>query len=96
MWKIIPSFTLFLILGFFRRIYQKYVLRGIHPIFLFFANGSILFLFGLTFGIVHWIQSAKTHIPATTGTIMLSALPLLMGFEMLLWAIVLDIQEESK
>lgn len=96
MWKIIPQFSLFLIVGFFRRIYKKYVLRGIHPIFLFFFFGNISFLWGVLFGIYAWHRSAVTGIPATTGTVMLSVLPLLMGFEMLLWAIVLDIQEQPK
>lgn len=96
MWKIIPSFTLFLIGGFFRRIYQKYVLRGVHPIFLFFFFGTLFLLFGLGFGITHWINSLHTGVPATTGTVMLAALPFLMGFEMILWGFVLDIQEQPK
>ncbi|HBG81390.1 TPA: hypothetical protein DDW69_00960 [candidate division CPR2 bacterium] len=96
MWKIIPQFTLFLVGGFFRRIYKKYVLRGIHPIFLFFLFGSILFLWGIIFGAYAWHRSAITGDPATTGTVMISAIPFLMGFEMLLWALVLDIQEDPK
>ncbi len=96
MWKIIPSFTVFLIKGFFRRLYRKYILRGIHPVALFFFSGLILFTWGLTFGILVWRNSVLTGTPATTGTVMLSALPFLMGFELLLWALVLDIQEEPK
>jgi glycosyltransferase involved in cell wall biosynthesis len=96
MWKIIPQFTWFLFLGFFRRIFKKYVLRGIHPIALFFFSGTLLFMWGLGFGAIKWIESINTGVAATTGTVMLAALPLLMGFEMLLWAFVLDIQEQPK
>lgn len=96
LWKIIPSFSIFLFFGFFRRIFKKYVLRGFHPIAIFMFFGSILLLFGLLFGLFQWHNSKTSGIPATTGTVMLSALPLLMGFEMLLWSIVLDIQEEPK
>jgi glycosyltransferase involved in cell wall biosynthesis len=95
-WKIIPSFTIFLVKGFFKRITYKYLLRGIHPIFLFLFFGSLLFVWGFFFGIFTWINSVKNIMPATTGTVMLAVLPLLMGFELLLWALVLDIQEEPK
>lgn len=96
MWKIIPSFSFFLMKGFFRRLYKKYILRGVHPIALFFFSGSVLFTWGLVFGILAWRNSALTKTPATAGTVMLSVVPLLMGFEMLLWSLVLDIQEEPK
>lgn len=96
LWKIVPSFSWFLFLGFFRRIFKKYFLRGFHPIFFFFLFGSILFLFGIIFGLLSWRQSQLTGIPATTGTVMVAALPFLMGFEMLLWGLVLDIQEEPR
>lgn len=96
LWKIIPYFTWFLFVGFFRRIFKKYVLRGFHPIAIFLFFGTIFTFFGLIFGTIHWVLAAKTHTPATTGTVMLAALPLFMGFEMLLWALILDIQEEPK
>jgi glycosyltransferase involved in cell wall biosynthesis len=51
LWKIIPSFSLFLFFGFFRRIFKKYFLRGFHPIFFFLLFGNILFWFGLIFGL---------------------------------------------
>lgn len=96
LWKIIPLYMYFLTAGFFRRIYRKYILRGFHPIALFFLSGSFLFWWGVIFGILKWRDSSITGIPATTGTVMLAALPLLMGFEMILWGFVLDIQEEPK
>ncbi len=94
MWKIIPNLSTFLFLGLFRRLYRKYVLRGIHPVALFFSSGLILLLWGIGFGVLAWHRSAVTGIPATTGTVMLAAIPFLMGFEMMLWSLVLDIQED--
>lgn len=96
MWKIVPQFSWFLFKGFFRRIYKKYVLRGIHPIALFFFSGSIFLIWGIVFGAYTWHQSIQTAVAATTGTVMLSVLPFLMGFQLLLWALVLDIQEQPK
>lgn len=95
-WKIIPYFSVFLFMGFFRRIFKKYVLRGFHPIALLFFSGSIFFWWGIIFGLLKWHQTITTQTPATTGTVMLASLPFLMGFEMLLWALILDIQEEPK
>jgi len=94
--KIIPQFSIFLFKGFFRRIWRKYVIQGLHPVAIFMFFGSLLFIWGLGFGIWIWATTAQTGVAATTGTVMLSVLPLLMGFELLLWAFVLDVQEGTK
>lgn len=94
-WKIIFPFTFFLMKRFVYRIFRKYVLDGFHPIALFMTTGSLLFGWGLLFGIyeviVHWGKQ-----PAATGIVMLAVLPFLMGFQLLLQAFVLDIQEGNK
>jgi glycosyltransferase involved in cell wall biosynthesis len=92
------SFTFpFLLLGrFFRRVEQKYVLRDFSPIALFLFLGALLFGWGAGFGVYLWIETALTGIATPTGTIMLSLLPLILGFQLLLQAIVLDIQETPK
>lgn len=93
--KIIVPFVIFLVRRFFYRIFRKYVMDGFHPIALFMSTGSLLFGWGLLFGIyeiiVHWGKA-----PAATGIVMLAVLPFLMGFQLLLQAFVLDIQEGSK
>jgi len=53
-------------------------------------------LFGVTFGGYHWIISVQTMQPATAGTVMLSAVPVILGFQLLLQAIVLDIENVPK
>ncbi|MGA9770340.1 MAG: glycosyltransferase family 2 protein [Blastocatellia bacterium] len=90
------TFPLLLIRRFFRRIYQKYVLRDFSPIALFLFLGSLLFAWGTGFGIYLWVESAITGAATPTGTIMLSLLPLILGFQLLLQAIVLDIQETPR
>ena len=96
LFKIIPTFTIFLTKGFFRRLFYKYIVRGFHPVALFLLFGFLLFGWGFVFGILTWIHTLRSHVPATTGTVMLSVLPFLTGFQLLLWAFVLDIQEEPK
>jgi len=94
--KIGVTFPLLFISRFWRRIYQKYVLRDFSPIALFLFMGILLLVWGLAFGIYHWILSIVTEHVATTGTVMLAVLPLILGFQLILQAIVLDIQETPK
>jgi glycosyltransferase involved in cell wall biosynthesis len=90
------TFPLLFIPRFWRRIYQKYVLRDFSPIALFLFLGIILFTWGVLFGAYHWILSISTGHVAPTGTVMLAVLPLILGFQLILQAIVLDIQETPK
>ncbi|HAF12286.1 MAG TPA: glycosyl transferase family 2 [Blastocatellia bacterium] len=94
--KIGVTFPLLFIPRLWRRIYQKYVLRDFSPIALFLFLGLFLFGWGVFFGAYHWIKSlAEGHV-TPTGTIMLSVLPLILGFQLVLQAIVLDIQETPR
>lgn len=90
------TFPLLLIRRFLRRIYQKYILRDFSPIALFLFLGTLLFGWGMGFGIYLWVRGAMTGVATPTGTIMLSLLPLILGFQLLLQAIVLDIQETPR
>jgi glycosyltransferase involved in cell wall biosynthesis len=81
---------------YWRRIYRKYVLVDFSPIALFLFVGLLLFGWGMGFGFWIWWNSAHTHVPTPTGTIMLSLLPLILGFQLILEAIVLDIQETPR
>lgn len=94
--KVAITFPVLLLLRFFYRVYQKYILRDFSPIALFLILGVILFGWGGGFGLYLWIKSlGATHL-TPTGTIMLALLPLILGFQLLLQAIVLDIEETPK
>lgn len=90
------TFPLLFIPRFWKRIYRKYVVRDFSPIALFLFLGLLLFAWGLIFGAYHWILSIVTDHVATTGTVMLAVLPLILGFQLILQAVVLDIQETPK
>ena len=90
------TFPLLFLPRFCRRIYQKYILRDFSPIALFLIMGLLLFAWGFIFGAYHWVLSILTNHVATTGTVMLAVLPLILGFQLILQAIVLDIQETRK
>lgn len=94
--NIILTFPFLLLRKFFYRVYQKYVLRDFSPIALFLFLGMALFSWGSLFGTYLWVKSILTGLPTATGTIMLALLPLILGFQLLLQAVVLDIQQTPK
>lgn len=95
-WAVMVSFPLRLAQGLLRRIWQKYVLRDFSPIAMFWLLGLPLLAFGFLFGLWHWVQSFRLGQPAPTGTVMLSVLPFLLGFELILQAIILEIRESPR
>lgn len=95
-WRVLMTFPFRLAKGLGRRIWQKYVLRDFSPIAMFWLLGLPLLTFGFCFGLWHWFLSLYTGRPAPTGTVMLSVLPFLIGFEFILQAIILEIQESQR
>ena len=47
--------------------------------------------FGGAFAAFEWTQTILTGIPRTTGTVMLAVLPFLMGFQLVLNALLYDV-----
>ncbi|MCB1380424.1 MAG: glycosyltransferase family 2 protein [Alphaproteobacteria bacterium] len=70
--------------NFTKRIFYNYFLRGFSAASLHLVGGLLLALFGLVFGARAWIASAALGEPATAGTVMVSALPIFVGFQLLL------------
>lgn len=86
-----------LVKSFFLRMYYKYILFSFHPVALFLITGSTLFLFGLVYGAYIIFNSLHAaSVPASTATVMIAVVPFILGFQLLLQAIVLDIQNEPK
>ncbi len=53
--------------------------------------GLLLTTFGLVFGIEHWLASAQTGRVASAGTVMTAALPVILGVQLLLSFLAIDI-----
>ena len=75
-----------------RRIAFQYYLRDFSLASLELLLGVAAITFGTTFGIRGWMKSAATLEPATAGTVMLAALPVIVGIQLLLNALNYDIQ----
>ena len=59
---------------------------------LYIVFGLALTLFGAIWGLWHFLVSAQSGVVATTGTVMIAVLPLIVGVQLLLQAVTLDIQ----
>jgi dolichol-phosphate mannosyltransferase len=59
---------------------------------IYLLTGLPLLLFGFIFGIIKWIQYASIHVPAPTGTVMFATLSVLLGLQLVLSAIEIDLR----
>lgn len=89
--RVLVSFPTCLVRSGSTRFYEKYIVRDFSPIALLVILGAPLFLWGAMFGAWTWLHSWRFDQFASTGTVMLSVLPLVLGFQMLLQAFVLEI-----
>ena len=94
-WRDVPCILVTLFTGFWRRIFLKYVLFNFHPIALFLFAGLALVTWAVGLGLWVAVYSIGAE-SATTGTVMLAVLPFLVGFQLLLVALVLDIINEPR
>ena len=78
--------------GFLRRLRLQYFVRDFTAVSLYIVFGLVLTLFGTVWGLWHFLISAQSGVVATTGTVMIAVLPLIVGVQLLLQAVTLDIQ----
>ncbi len=93
---VLCRFPPLLVRGFFARLLHRHVLRDFSVIIPLYLLGTLFFIWGFGFGAWAWARSIHTGIPATTGTVMLSVLPLILGFQMLLQGLLIDILQSPR
>ncbi|WP_448093713.1 glycosyltransferase family 2 protein [Pseudomonas lini] len=79
-----------------KRIFYNYYLRDMSLASLELPIGLIMVILGSLFGISHWISSLQSGIATSAGTVMLSALPVILGTQFILAFIGHDIQSIPK
>jgi dolichol-phosphate mannosyltransferase len=89
--KIVGEFLVKHTRNFAKRIFYNYYLRDLSPASLELPIGLLLLVFGICYGAYHWFKSVQAGIPTPTGTVMLAALPILMGLQFVLAFIGQDI-----
>ncbi len=88
--KVALQFPLKYVSRFFKRIFYLYFLRDFNVGSIEMLGGSLMLGFGILYGGYHWLYAISTG-PAPTGVIMLAALPVIIGFQLLLAAISYDV-----
>lgn len=92
-WRALLNFPPRLLVGFARRVWFQYLLRDFNLVSLYLICGLPLLMFGSIFGAYHWWKSYQLQIATQTGTIMLAVLPIILGAQLLLQALALDVQK---
>jgi glycosyltransferase involved in cell wall biosynthesis len=91
-WRVIVDFPPRLFVLTLRRWLLQYFVFDVNLGSLYAVAGSFLLLFSVVFGAYEWVESYLTHIGRATGTVMLVVLTFLMGFQLLLNALMCDVQ----
>lgn len=94
--KVLLDFPPLYIKAFFKRVFYNYFLRDFNGASLKLVVGLSMMLFGSLWGGMHWINSILSCDEASTGTVMLAVLPIILGFQLLLSAIDYDMSHTPK
>ena len=81
---------------FFKRFFYNYLLRDFNAGSIETLLGVLLISSGSIFGLLRWISSAQTGIPASAGTVMLAALPIILGAQLILSALQYDVENQPR
>ena len=76
----------------FKRIFYSYFLRDFNAGTLQLMGAVLIGGAGAVYGAAKWMMSIRSGIAATSGEVMIAALPVLVGIQFLLGALQFDIQ----
>lgn len=82
--KILPEFLAKHASRLVRRYVYSYLVRDFNIGTIYSLAGSFLLLWGSLFGVFRWLSSLATSHPASSGTVMLAAMPVLIGIQLLI------------
>jgi hypothetical protein len=89
--KVVFEFFFKHVRNFLKRVFYNYYLRDMSLASIELPCGIVLLFFGAVFGFYKWFLSVETSVQTPAGTVMLSALPVLMGLQLLLAFLAYDI-----
>lgn len=90
--RVLPEFALKHLRNFGKRIFYGYYLRDFNIASIELLAGVALFLFGLLFGLSAWVEGSTAGTPNNSGTVMVAALPVLVGVQLVLAFLGFDLQ----
>jgi hypothetical protein len=91
---VVPKISWLLTKGFFWRMKEKYIIRDFHPLILFYTLGMLLFGTGFLLG---WLEVGLRIAgnPITSASIVLVALLVISGLQLLLFAMWFDMESNK-
>ncbi len=89
-WRVAGTFARGHLVNTGKRLFYNYYLRNFNIASLQILFSLPLLAFGAWVGISAWVEGAARNLPATSGTVMLATLPVLVGFQLLLGFLAYD------
>jgi glycosyltransferase involved in cell wall biosynthesis len=90
--RVLLEFPPRLIWGLARRVFWRYFVHDFTALSVYLVLGLPLLVWGFVFGAQQWFEHQRAGELASAGIVMLAAMPIILGAQMLLQAIALDIQ----
>jgi glycosyltransferase involved in cell wall biosynthesis len=94
--RIVTEFFAKHIRNFVKRLFYNYYLRNMSLASIELPVGLAMLFGGIIYGGMHWVQSARAGVETPAGTVMLAAMPILMGVQLILAFIAYDIASVPK
>ena len=79
-----------------KRFIYNYFVRDFNMASVMAIVGLPLLVFGVIFGATVWIESDRFGTPASAGTVMVAALPIIVGLQLLLSAMSFDLNNQPQ
>jgi glycosyltransferase involved in cell wall biosynthesis len=89
--KVVSEFAAKHVRNFLKRLFYNYYLRNMSLASIELPLGLALVSFGSVFGALHWLRSAQSDVATPAGTVMMAALPIIMGIQLVLAFLAYDI-----
>jgi glycosyltransferase involved in cell wall biosynthesis len=94
--KIVTEFLAKHVRNFGKRIFYNYYLRNMSLASIELPLGLAMFVSGSVYGALNWVESSRAGVETPAGTVMLAALPMLMGLQLILAFLSNDIASVPK
>jgi len=82
--------------NYFKRIFYNYFLRDLSAASMQLVLGLLMLVFGVSFGLNAWHTSSAEGVETAAGTVMVAALPVFVGLQLLLSFLTQDIQSTPR
>ncbi len=92
--RIFLTFPSRLFIGLIQRLLWRYFIYDINAVTVLLFFGSLFAAGGVAFGAYRWIIGAMANTFQSSGTVALALLPIILGFQMLLQALLLDVVDK--